>query len=80
MDFRFARSLNNGATGMQYNAYYYKNYPGEPDDPLGIWRNGDESTRFAPGFSSHVFTSIPAPGAAALIGLAGLVASRRRRN
>ena len=79
-DAMYSGSLLTGATGMQYNAYYYNNFPGEPDDPLGIWRNGDESTRFAPGFSSHVFTSIPAPGAAALIGLAGLVTSRRRRN
>ena len=56
---------------MQRNAYDYSGVPGEPDAALGIWRNGDETTRLEPGFSSHVFTAVPAPAASALLAIAG---------
>lgn len=78
-DTMYSGSLLSGALGVHYNAYYYNGVPGEPDAPLGIWRSGDESTRQEPGFSSHVFTAIPAPGAYALLPVVGLCRRGRRR-
>jgi hypothetical protein len=66
-----------GASGPAYNVY---SYPGGPFEPpystLGIWANGNESTRELPGYSSVI--TVPAPGALAAIALAGLCTRRRR--
>jgi hypothetical protein len=70
-------SLLAGASGPAFNVYSYPQGPFFPPySTLGIWGNGDESTRELPGYSS-VFT-VPAPGVLAAFALAGL-ASRRRR-
>ncbi len=75
-DTMYFGSLLSGATGTTYNAYLYQGLSGEPDAPLGIWFNGNETTRQQPGFSSHVFLAIPAPGAMALLAVA--LCCRRR--
>ena len=48
----------------------------------GFWSNNRGTTKnlLDVGFQTYVGSAVPAPGAAALIGLAGLVATRRRRN
>jgi len=48
----------------------------------GFWSNqmGFTKNVLDVGFQTYVGSAVPAPGAAALIGLAGLVATRRRRN
>lgn len=76
-DTMYFGSLLAGATGTAYNAYLYQGFTGEPDAPLGIWSNGNEATRQEPGFSSHLFSAVPAPSALAL--LAFLPAARRSR-
>lgn len=66
-----------GASGPAYNIYSFPQGPFEPPySTLGIWANGNESTRQAPGYSS-VFT-VPAPGTIAAIALVGLCTRRRR--
>jgi MYXO-CTERM domain-containing protein len=68
-----------GASGPAYNIYSYPQGPFDPPySTLGIWANGNESTRELPGYSS-VFT-VPAPGAFAALAFAGLASHRRRRN
>ena len=70
-------SALSAATGTAYNIYSYLNGFPPPYSPLGLWSNGDESTRQLPGYSSVVTT--PAPGAVAVMALAGLVSRGRRR-
>lgn len=66
-----------GASGPAYNVYSYPTGPFDPPySTLGIWANGNESTRELPGYSS-VYT-VPAPGALAALALAGLCSRRRR--
>ena len=62
------------ATGTAYNIYSYLNGFPPPYSPLGLWSNGNESTRQLPGYSSVV--TVPGPGACALLALAG---ARKRR-
>ena len=69
-------SALSAATGTAFNIYSYFNGNPPPYSPLGMWSNGDESTRQLPGFSSVVTT--PAPGVLAIAGLAGLAGRRRR--
>lgn len=65
-----------GASVPSYNVYSYPQGPFDPPySTLGIWANGNESTRELPGYSS--VTTVPAPGTLAAIALAGL---RRRRH
>jgi hypothetical protein len=66
-----------GATGVAYNIYSYLNGLPPPYSPLGLWSNGNEATRQLPGYSAVVTT--PAPGAVAVMALAGLVSRGRRR-
>ena len=68
------------AVGMAYNIYSYPtSTPAPPLGPvLGIWRNGDESTRQLPGYLSVSTVAVPAPSAIALLGMAGLIGRRRR--
>lgn len=68
-DTMYFGSLLSGATGTTYNTYLYEGFAGEPDAPLGIWFNGNEATRQQPGYSSHVFSVVPAPGALALLAM-----------
>ena len=65
------------ATGTAYNIYSYLNGFPPPYSPLGLWSNGNESTRQLPGYSSVV--TVPAPGACALLALAGARNRRTRR-
>ena len=65
------------ATGTAYNIYSYLNGFPPPYSPLGLWSNGNESTRQLPGYSSVV--TIPGPGACALLALAGARKRRTRR-
>ncbi len=66
-----------GATSIAYNIYSYPNSPfGPPYSSLGIWSNGDESTRQLPGFSSVI--TVPAPGAFAALALVMAIKRRRR--
>ena len=65
------------ATGTAYNIYSYLNGFPPPYSPLGLWSNGNESTRQLPGYSSVV--TVPAPGACALLALAGARKRRTRR-
>jgi MYXO-CTERM domain-containing protein len=44
-----------------------------------MWSNGNESTRQLPGYLSVTTVAVPAPGAVALLGLAGLAGRGRRR-
>ena len=62
-------------SGISFDSYWY-NFAA----PLNAYpsnTSADDFPSFGPNFQ---FSVVPAPGAAALIGLAGLVASRRRRN
>ena len=70
-------SALSAATGTAYNIYSYLNGFPPPYSPLGLWSNGDESTRQLPGYSSVV--TVPGPGACALLALAGARTRRRRR-
>jgi MYXO-CTERM domain-containing protein len=71
-------SLLADASGSAYNIYSYPQGPFVPPySTLGIWANGNESTRELPGYSS-VFT-VPAPGVLGAFALAGLASRRRRR-
>ena len=71
------------AASTAYNIYSYPtSTQGPPYSSLGLWKNGDESTRQLPGYLS-VTSDIqgiptPAPGAIALLGMAGLLGRRRR--
>ena len=71
------------AASTAYNIYSYPtSTQGPPYSSLGLWSNGDESTRQLPGYLS-VTSDIqgiptPAPGAIALLGMAGLMGRRRR--
>jgi uncharacterized protein (TIGR03382 family) len=71
------------AASTAYNIYSYPtSTQGPPYSSLGLWKNGDESTRQLPGYLS-VTSDIqgiptPAPGAIALLGMAGLMGRRRR--
>ena len=65
------------ATGTAYNIYSYLNGFPPPYSPLGLWSNGNESTRQLPGYSSVV--TVPGPGACALLALAGARKRRTRR-
>jgi hypothetical protein len=75
-------TLSNAAS-TAYNIYSYPtSTQGPPYSSLGLWKNGDESTRQLPGYLS-VTSDIqgiptPAPGAIALLGMAGLMGRRRR--
>ena len=66
------------ATGTAYNIYSYLNGFPPPYSPLGLWSNGNESTRQLPGYSSVV--TVPGPGACALLALAGARKRRPRRS
>ena len=71
------------AASTAYNIYSYPtSTQGPPYSSLGLWSNGNESTRQLPGYLS-VTSDIqgiptPAPGAIALLGMAGLMGRRRR--
>ena len=71
------------AASTAYNIYSYPtSTQGPPYSSLGLWKNGDESTRQLPGYLS-VTSDIqgiptPAPSAIALLGMAGLMGRRRR--
>ena len=67
------------ATGPAFNIYSYLNGFPPPYSPLGMWSNGIESTRQLPGYLSVTTVAVPAPGAVALIGLAGMAGRGRRR-
>lgn len=67
------------ATGPAFNIYSYLNGFPPPYSPLGMWSNGNESTRQLPGYLSVTTVAVPAPGAVALIGLAGIAGRGRRR-
>jgi MYXO-CTERM domain-containing protein len=67
------------ATGQAFNIYSYLNGFPPPYSPLGMWSNGNESTRQLPGYLSVTTVAVPAPGAVALLGLAGLAGRGRRR-
>lgn len=71
------------AASTAYNIYSYPtSTQGPPYSSLGLWKNGNESTRQLPGYLSvtsdiqGIYT--PAPGAIALLGMAGLMGRRRR--
>ena len=66
-----------GATGTAYNIYSYLNGLPSPYSTLGLWSNGNESTRQLPGYSS--VATVPGPGACALLALAGARKRRRHR-
>jgi hypothetical protein len=77
-DTMYFGSLLSGATGTTFNTYLYEGFAGEPDAPLGIWSNGDEGTRQQPGYSSHVFSAVPAPGALVLLAICVPMRKRSR--
>ena len=65
-----------GASGPAYNVYSYPQGPFDPPySTLGIWANGNESTRELPGYSSVI--TVPAPGAVAAFALIGVRGRRR---
>ena len=67
------------AASTAYNIYSYPtSTQGPPYSSLGLWSNGDESTRQLPGYLSVSTVAVPAPGAIALLGMAGLMGRRRR--
>ena len=71
------------AASTAYNIYSYPtSTQGPPYSSLGLWSNGNESTRQLPGYLSVTSDiqgiPIPAPGAIALLGMAGLMGRRRR--
>ena len=67
---------NAGAgSGITFNSYWYNG--GAPLDPVGL----AESANYSPAYfnANFQFSVVPAPGAIALLGVAGLVGARRRR-
>ena len=69
----------NSAASTAYNIYSYPtSTQGPPYSSLGLWKNGNESTRQLPGYLSVSTVAVPAPGAIALLGMAGLMGRRRR--
>ena len=78
-DSMYSGALLTAANSTVYNVYLYNNYPGEPNDLLSIWSNGNEATRQNLGYSSHVFSVVPAPSVSGLL-IMGLGARWRRRN
>ena len=66
---------NAGAgSGITFNSYWYNG--GAPLDPVGL----AESANYSPAYFNANFTyTVPAPGALALLGVAGLIGARRRR-
>jgi len=67
------------AASTAYNIYSYPtSTQGPPYSSLGLWKNGNESTRQLPGYLSVSTVAVPAPGAIALLGMAGLMGRRRR--
>ena len=67
------------AASTAYNIYSYPtSTQGPPYSSLGLWSNGNESTRQLPGYLSVSTVAVPAPGAIALLGMAGLMGRRRR--
>ena len=67
---------NAGAgSDITFNSYWYNG--GAPLDPVGL----AESANYSPAYfnANFQFSVVPAPGAIALLGVAGLVGARRRR-
>jgi MYXO-CTERM domain-containing protein len=62
-------------SGITFNSYWYNG--GAPLDPVGL----AESANYSPAYfnANFQFSVVPAPGAIALLGVAGLVGARRRR-
>jgi MYXO-CTERM domain-containing protein len=68
--------VNAGAgSGITFNSYWYNG--GAPLDPVGL----AESANYSPAYfnANFQFSVVPAPGAFALLGVAGIVGARRRR-
>ena len=68
---------NAGAgSGITFNSYWYNG--GAPLDPVGL----AESANYSPAYfnANFQFSVVPAPGAVALLGVAGLIGARRRRD
>ena len=74
-NYEYATNISNAGvgSGISFNSYWYNN-----GGPLNAtFTNGTDSTPyFGPNFQ---FSVVPAPGAVALLGAAGLIAARRRR-
>ena len=69
----------NSAASTAYNIYSYPtSTQGPPYSSLGLWSTGNESTRQLPGYLSVSTVAVPAPGAIALLGMAGFMGRRRR--
>jgi hypothetical protein len=62
-------------SGITFNSYWYNG--GAPLDPVGL----AASANYSPAYfnANFQFSVVPAPGAIALLGAAGLIAARRRR-
>ena len=75
--YEYGTSFTNAGvgSGISFDSYWY-NFAA-PLNATPSNTSADPFPYFGPNFQ---FSVVPAPGAAALIGLAGLVASRRRRN
>jgi MYXO-CTERM domain-containing protein len=75
--YEYGTSFTNAGvgSGISFDSYWY-NFAA-PLNATPSNTSADDFPSFGPNFQ---FSVVPAPGAAALIGLAGLVASRRRRN
>jgi MYXO-CTERM domain-containing protein len=68
--------VNAGAgSGITFNSYWFNG--GAPLDPVGL----AASANYSPAYfnANFQFSAVPAPGALALLGVAGLVGARRRR-
>lgn len=78
-DNMLAGTTLSSAVGTAYNIYSYPtSTQGPPFSWLGLWKNGDESTRQLPGYLSVSTVAVPAPGAIAFLGMASLIERRRR--
>ena len=66
--------INANASGITFNGYRYAS--GAFDPTMGLDTSYWSSAYMGPNFQ---FTAVPAPGAMALLGVAGLVGGRRRR-